>query len=161
MLLSIALDYYNKSTDDLPLEMRIEEKLIVLQIKLYILIKILLDKKLKLENLLLTQVQTHSLFLTLYYLRNENLWIDGFLLDFLQKKSVDLWLRKFVIYTGFLFSERLVFDSLVTIYLSSLLWPLHYFSFFESSTVLEMLTTTVYLYFVLLLGLSLLFILLV
>lgn len=32
----------------------------------------------------------NSIFLNLYYLRNENIWVDGFLLDFLQKKSTDL-----------------------------------------------------------------------
>jgi hypothetical protein len=29
-------------------------------------------------------------FLPVYYKRNENLWVDGFLFDFLQKKSADL-----------------------------------------------------------------------
>ncbi len=29
-------------------------------------------------------------FLPVYYKRNENLWVDGFLFDFLQKKSTDL-----------------------------------------------------------------------
>ena len=82
-----------------------------------------------------------------YYLRNENIWVDGFLLDFLQKKSADLWVRKFVIYTGFLFSERLVFDSVIRIYLDNLLWPLHYVSTFEANNVLEMLLLNIYLYF--------------
>ena len=29
-------------------------------------------------------------FIVLYLIRNENLWLDGFLFDFLQKKTVDL-----------------------------------------------------------------------
>jgi membrane-anchored glycerophosphoryl diester phosphodiesterase (GDPDase) len=55
--------------------------------------------------------------LNLYYLRTEHLWLDGFLFDFLQKKTADMWVRKFVIYTGFLFSERLVFDAIVKLYM--------------------------------------------
>ena len=33
---------------------------------------------------------TQLLFLPKYYLRNELIWGDGFLIDFLQKKSVDI-----------------------------------------------------------------------
>ena len=60
-------------------------------------------------------------FITLFYGRNETMWQDGFLLDFLQKKTADAWVRRFVIYTGFLFSERLVFDSVVRLYLDNLI----------------------------------------
>jgi hypothetical protein len=86
-------------------------------------------------------------FLPTYYIRNENIWVDGFLLDFLQKKSADLWIRKFVIYTGFIFSERLVFDSVVRVYLDNLLWPLHYFGSLEANNVLEMLLINIFFYF--------------
>jgi len=87
------------------------------------------------------------LFLPKYYHRNELIWVDGFLLDFLQKKSTDLWLRKFVIYTGFLFSERLVFDYVVRIYLDNLIWPMHYIGVFESENTTEMLSITIFFYF--------------
>jgi hypothetical protein len=86
-------------------------------------------------------------FLPTYYHRNELIWVDGFLLDFLQKKSADLWLRKFVIYTGFLFSERLVFEYLVKLYLDNLLWPLHFFGILEAENTIEMLTSVIFLYF--------------
>jgi hypothetical protein len=86
-----------------------------------------------------------SLFLTTFYTRNENLWQDGFLFDFLQKKTADAWVRRFVIYTGFLFSERLVFDSVVRIYLDNLIWPGHNKSIFETSNVSEMLTSIIFL----------------
>jgi len=88
-------------------------------------------------------------FLPTYYTRNENVWVDGFLFDFLQKKSADLWIRKFVIYTGFIFSERLVFDSVVRIYLDNVLWPLHYFGSLEANNVLEMLLINIFFYFLL------------
>ena len=63
-------------------------------------------------------------FLVLYYIRSEYVWQDGFLFDFLQKKTADAWVRQFVIYTGFLFSERLVFENVVRFYIDYLVWPL-------------------------------------
>jgi hypothetical protein len=83
--------------------------------------------------------------LNTYYLRNEHLWLDGFLFDFLQKKTADLWIRKFVIYTGFLFSERLVFDVVVKLYMDYFVWYLHKLSIFEVNNVFEMLNTIIYL----------------
>ena len=48
------------------------------------------------------------------------MWVDGFLFDFLQKKSIDIFLRKFVINTGYVFSERMVFEGVVRVYLDNL-----------------------------------------
>ena len=84
-------------------------------------------------------------FIPKFYVRNENMWSDGFLFDFLQKKSADAWVRRFVIYTGFLFSERVVFEFIVRIYLDNFIWNLHSKSIFESSNTSEMLTTTIFL----------------
>jgi len=84
-------------------------------------------------------------FIPHYYVRNENMWGDGFLFDFLQKKTADAWVRRFVIYTGFLFSERVVFEFVVRIYLDNMIWPFHHRSLFEASNTSEMLTTTVFL----------------
>ena len=82
-------------------------------------------------------------FLPVYYVRSENMWQDGFLFDFLQKKTADAWVRRFVIYTGFLFSERLVFDSVVRLYIDNLVWPGHNFNMFEMSNVSEMLSSVI------------------
>ncbi len=84
-------------------------------------------------------------FINTYYTRSENLWQDGFLFDFLQKKTIDAWVRNFVIYTGFLFSERLVFDTVIKLYLDNLIWPAHNNSLFEVSNVSEMLGYIVFL----------------
>ena len=81
-----------------------------------------------------------SSFLTTYYKRNELLWNDGLIIDFLQKKSADLFIRKFVIFTGFIFSERLVFETVVKIYIDNLVWPSHRISIFESGNVSETLS---------------------
>lgn len=68
----------------------------------------------------------------------------GFFLIFYKKKTADAWVRRFVIYTGFLFSERLVFDSVVRVYLDNLIWPGHKKSVFEASNVAEMLTSIIF-----------------
>ena len=119
----------------------------------FIKIKSFLDKILLLVYVLLIEGKLRLIenftFLPTYYARNENLWVDGFLFDFLQKKSADLWIRKFVIYTGFIFSERLVFDSVVRIYLDNVLWPLHNFGSLEANNVLEMLLINIFFYFIL------------
>ena len=96
-------------------------------------------------NLLINE----TVFLTKYYSRNENIWQDGFLFDFLQKKTVDLWVRKFVIYTGFIFSERLMFDTVVRIYIDNLIWPLHNNSYLENDNAYETLSVLLYLYAIL------------
>ena len=87
-----------------------------------------------------------TLFIPTFYVRNEYIWQDGFLFDFLQKKTADAWVRKFVIYTGFIFSERLVFDSVVRLYVDNLIWTLHHFSIFELNNVSEMLISIIYIY---------------
>jgi hypothetical protein len=100
-----------------------------------------------LQNILLSlwlKVILNFKFINTYYIRNEHLWLDGFLFDFLQKKTADIWVRKFVIYTGFLFSERLVFDSIVKLYIDYFVWYMHKFTIFEVSNVFEMLTIVVY-----------------
>jgi len=86
-------------------------------------------------------------FLPTYYVRNENIWVDGFLFDFLQKKTADSWVRQYVIFTGFLFSERLVFEAVIRLYLDVLIWPAHNLNIFESSNTSSMLNITIFLYF--------------
>lgn len=97
-------------------------------------------------------------FLHIYYKRSELVWLDGFLFDFLQKKSLDVWLRKFVVNTGYIFSERMVFDQVVRLYLDNLVWPLHYVGSLETDNVSEMLSITIFLYFFFMALLALLFI---
>lgn len=83
-------------------------------------------------------------FIPLYYIRNELIWQDGFLFDFLQKKTIDLWVRKFLIYTGFLFSERLVFESIIRLYIDNLIWLGHNINMFEPSNISDMLNTLLF-----------------
>ena len=86
-------------------------------------------------------------FLPLFYFRNNLIWADGFLIDFLQKKTADLLTRKFFLFTGFLFSERFIFEIVVKLYLDTLVWPLHAISFFEAMNTMELLSTLLSFYF--------------
>ena len=88
-------------------------------------------------------------FIPIYYYRSELIWSDGFLFDFLQKKSVDTWLRKFVINTGYILSERMVFDKIVRLYIDNFIYPLHNFGFLESDNVLDMLSIIIFFFFAL------------
>lgn len=38
------------------------------------------------------------------------------MIDFVQKKSVDKFMRKFLIYSMYLFNERMLFDKIIRIY---------------------------------------------
>lgn len=103
-------------------------------------------------------VNNQTLYLHKYLLMTNNVWNDGFLFDFLQKKTIDAWVRRFVIYTGFVFSERLVFDMVYRVYIDFLLKPLQVNSIFETTNVAELLLITLFTYATLLLGVALLLI---
>lgn len=87
-----------------------------------------------------------SNFICTYYQYSNNIWLDGYLFDFLQKKTIDSWLRNYVIFTGFLFSERLVFDILIQFYTN---FFINYFRdniIFESPTISSILSSIVFAY---------------
>ena len=83
-------------------------------------------------------------FLKKYYILNDLIWQDGFLIDFLQKKVVDKWTRNFLILSSYLFNERLVFDIVIKFYLDLVLWSGHRFMIFEFSSVASMLFITLF-----------------
>lgn len=85
-------------------------------------------------------------FINKYVSRNELMWSDGFLLDFLQKKTADLWVRKFLIYTGFLFSERLVFEYIIRMYTDYLILPTTRYFYLELPNVSSVLSITLFIY---------------
>jgi hypothetical protein len=72
---------------------------------------ILRQNKIYLCNLTLESLTDNFYFLKKYYRLNDLIWQDGFLIDFLQKKVADRWVRTFIIYSGYLFSERFLFDE--------------------------------------------------
>jgi len=107
------------------------------------------------------KTRTRIKFVPQYYSRSENIWNDGFLFDFLQKKTVDAWVRQYVIFTGFLFSERLVFEFVVRLYNDFIIWPLHNLSIFESSNASSMLNTIIFTFYFIFILLVMIFTLLI
>ena len=66
---------------------------------------------------------------------NDLIWQDGFLIDFLQKKVIDKWMKRFLIYSAYLFNERLVFDYVVRFFIDLIVWPGHKNTIFEFNNV--------------------------
>ena len=91
-----------------------------------------------------------TFFVRRYYKLNELLWQDGFLFDFLQKKFIDKWLRKFVIYSGYIYSERFMFDWVVRFYLDLIIWTGQKKTIFEftsiATTILVVLLMVIFLF---------------
>lgn len=83
-------------------------------------------------------------FLEKYFQRNYLIWNDSFLIDFAQKKSTDLWIRKFVILTAFLFSDRYLFENIVGLYKNYFISILNLNSSFEVDNPLSMLNNIIF-----------------
>ncbi len=83
-------------------------------------------------------------FITNFYILNELIWQEGLLIDFLQKKVVDNWVKKFLIFSAYLFSERLVFDKIIRFYLDLIIWPMHKLFIFEFNNVSSTLFVTIF-----------------
>lgn len=94
-----------------------------------------LDRLSRLQKHLLARL-LHSLkFLPGYYRMNDSIWQEGLLVDWLQKKVFDKWVRRFLVHSAYLVSERVVFDIFVRFYIDYVIWPSHRFSIFDFRSV--------------------------
>lgn len=59
------------------------------------------------------------------------MWQDGLLIDFLQKKVADKWIRRFLVSSSYLFSERVLFTFVTRFYIDFVVWPLTTLTSFE------------------------------
>ena len=76
----------------------------------------------------------------LYYRLTNLLWQDGLIIDFLQKKILDKWIRQFLITSSNIFNERVLFKFIVKFYIDFVLWPQNIYSYFELNNIASMLT---------------------
>lgn len=113
--------------------------------------------KVNLISGVLTNFIESFVFLRNYYILNDLIWQDGFLIDFLQKKVVDKWMRKFLIYSAYLFNERLVFDYVVRFYIDLIVWPTYRINIYEFNNVASTLLITLFLLIMLFLVFSLMY----
>ena len=79
-------------------------------------------------------------YLPVYYRVNDLMWQDGLLIDFLQKKVADKWIRRFLVCSSYLFSERVLFKFVVRFYIDYVVWPSTTKGIFEFSNVSLMLS---------------------
>ena len=77
------------------------------------------------------QLLTLTKLLPTYYRTNDLMWQDGLLIDFLQKKVADKWIRRFLVVSSYLYSERVVFQFVVRFYIDFIIWPTTFGSVFE------------------------------
>ena len=82
-------------------------------------------------------------YLKSYYLRNDLLWQEGMLIDFLQKKVLDKWIRRFLIHSAHILSERFIFDKLIKVYGDFVLWVGTQKNIFEFTNVASLLVIAV------------------
>lgn len=80
-----------------------------------------------------------TLFLYRYYVLNDLIWQEAFLIDFVQKKTTNKWIQKFLIISSYLFNERLLFDYIIRFSLDFFLWPAHKLSMFDVSSTSNLL----------------------
>jgi hypothetical protein len=97
-----------------------------------------------LAPLLFKKVENLNKLLTKFYLTNENLWLEGLYVDFLQKKFIDNWIKKFLIGASYLFSEKLVFEALIKFFINQIITPFHKFSIFEFNSLANLLFITIF-----------------
>lgn len=96
----------------------------------------------KLKPIFLSNILWQIYPLTKFYKLSDLIWQDGLLLDFLQKKVVDKWVRRFLICSSYLFSERTLFKFVVRFYVDYIIWPATAVSIFEFTNISWMLHST-------------------
>ena len=80
---------------------------------------------------LTTRVTFLSNSIPVFYRLNDLLWQDGLIIDFLQKKVADKWIRRFLVYSSYLVSERIIFEVVVRFYIDFVVWPASMKSVFD------------------------------
>ena len=61
-------------------------------------------------------------------------------MDFLQKKVFDKWLRRFVVHSTNILSEKFMFDKLIKVYGDLVVWPGTQNFIFEFSNIASLFT---------------------
>lgn len=102
-------------------------------------------RRLSIWGELLLLLSDNLFFLKRYFRINDLIWQDGFLIDFLQKKVADKWIRTFVIYSGYLFNERYLFDNVTRFYIDFIIWPGYSSTIYEFNSVSSTLSVTLFL----------------
>lgn len=79
-------------------------------------------------------------FLPSFYRMNEKIWLEGLLVDWLQKSIFDKWVKRFLVHSSYLFSERVMFDFVVKFYIDYVIWVSYYNSIWNFNSVSNVLS---------------------
>lgn len=110
---------------------------------------------------LVNQLLVNTFFLPRYYRVAEGVWQEGLLMDFLQKKVLDKWLRRFVIHSANLFSEKFFFEWVIRFFIDLITWPGTKFFIFEITTISSLFTFLTVIFAALFLNLNLIYLFLI
>lgn len=78
-------------------------------------------------------------FLNNFFKKIKLIWEDALLIDFLQKKIVDNWTKKFLIISSYLVNEKFFFEKIIKFFLNLIIWPWNKFFPFEFTSVASLL----------------------
>ena len=89
-------------------------------------------------------------FLPTYYRTAELMWQEGLFIDFLQKKILDKWVRRHLIFSSNLFSDSSLARRVVDFYWFLINLPTHHTNlFFFNSPVFNFIFTLSYMFIIL------------
>nr|APW82414.1 orf535 [Laurentiella strenua] len=88
-----------------------------------------------------------TFFFKKYFKLNDLIWQEGLLFDFLQKKTIDNWIKKFLIFSAYLFNERLVFDKIVKFFINLVIIPFQKIFIFEYFNISNLLFINIFFFF--------------
>ena len=89
---------------------------------------------------------SYMYILNKFFYINDLFWQEGLFFDFLQKKIIDNWLKKFIIHSANLSNERLVFDKIIKFFLNLIIWPMHKIFIFDFNNIGNILFILIYLF---------------
>jgi len=96
-----------------------------------------------------TQIELQILVINKYFFlkdwskMSDLIWQEGFLIDFTQKKVMDKWVRKFLTHSSYLFSERVLFDLIVKVYINFITNSLVTNTWYETKQLSSFISLTV------------------
>lgn len=99
-------------------------------------------------NFILKNLENLNTLLVSFFIVNENLWQEGLYTDFLQKKLLDNWTRKFLIISTYLFNEKKIFDLVTRFFLIQILIPVKQVTIFEVNSLANLLFITVFIFLI-------------
>lgn len=102
----------------------------------YSLVSFILEINYKYKNIyILDSLILKLSFIPSFFKFNNNILNEGLLIDFLQKKSMSLFIKKFVFKTFYIFNDRYIFEKLIFYFIDQFIWTKNFFLIQEFNTI--------------------------